>query len=49
MREPCHIEGCEKPSRGHGLCATHWARCGQTSIQVVGETGEIVGQIEIQS
>ena len=24
-------------------------RCGQTSIQVVGETGEIVGQIEIQS
>lgn len=26
MRERCHIEGCEKQSRGHGLCATHWLR-----------------------
>jgi hypothetical protein len=26
MRAPCRIDGCEKESRGRGLCATHWAR-----------------------
>lgn len=26
VRAPCKIEGCDKPSRGRGWCATHWAR-----------------------
>jgi hypothetical protein len=25
-REPCHIDGCEKESAGHGLCSMHWRR-----------------------
>lgn len=25
-RAACRIDGCEKESRGRGLCATHWAR-----------------------
>lgn len=26
MRAPCKIDGCEKESRGRGLCSTHWLR-----------------------
>jgi hypothetical protein len=26
MREPCHMDDCERPSAGHGLCSTHWLR-----------------------
>lgn len=26
MRAPCTVDGCEKESRGRGLCSTHWLR-----------------------
>lgn len=42
----CSFDACEKPARGRGLCATHWARWrkhGDPSIVLIGSKPRHIG------
>lgn len=45
MADSCNVEGCDRPTKAHGLCSPHYARAHRYGDPLAGKSTQIPGGI----